>query len=73
MVERWCAILEDLDDVVDAAHRHDAAGRAAAFALFDAWAATAGLLPATAEAPRDAPATADAVPEAPLASAGRRG
>jgi len=73
MVERWCAILEDLDDVVDAARRHDAAGRAAAFALFDAWAATAGLLPATAEAPRDAPATADAVPEAPLASAGRRG
>ena len=66
-------MLKDLKDVVDAARRHDAAGRAAAFSLFDSWAATASLLPAIAGAPADPSATAAPVPEAPLASAARRG
>jgi GMP synthase-like glutamine amidotransferase len=72
MLARWCAAVEDLDHVASDARRHDAGARAAAFALFDGWAATAGLRPAPAEAPAAAAATAPAIPDAPRQPAIRR-
>src|SRR4051794_21112409 len=43
MVERWADELEDCDDIAAAGRRHAVRARAAAFGLFDGWAARAGL------------------------------